>query len=792
MSETGTRGFTPDPALPGKAAKAPPPARKTVFDDDDAKPAFDSTKFKIEIDDDGALTMTMPNTKAKKKRAPKRMAADDFNRNIAEDIDPTALQSLASYLLEGIDADIQDRSEWEQTVNLTARFLGIKLTDPTAEVSADGTVCKTVATCMLEAAMKMWGTSYAELLPADGPVKAKRVDAIKPPPMPGGGITGAAPAPDEAEPGQEAQTEDEATRDDLADALESDLNWYLTTRDRGYYPDFSKMLMNRNLIGPAFREVYRCPIKKMPISRWIMAQDLIVQGDPADLTDGGRVTARKKVSQAQMRRMMMNGEYLDVGLVSPTGRTSETEMVIGESQGVNPTPSLPRDFDHEVYECYCQLGSGTAHDLFGSLEVLDCDETGEDVGYPLPYKVSIDVDSRTILSIRRHWKQGDDEHRVKRRFVKYGLIPAFGYYDWGLIHLVGNPTLAATMIQRAGVDAALFANFPAWAMGQTAASRGENTVFRPMPGQVQKVPLGGNAKITDVLMPWPYKDPSPQAMAMVQKLEGDVKSLAGIIDIPVGEGRIGNTPVGTIMSYIESVSMVPGAVHKADHIAQAEEFELLRELIADEPELLWRGNNSPARQWQVREEIMAPDISPRADPNTPSQIHRLLKIQGLISASAQPQFQADAQGPIANMREIWKRMCEVLYGTSADEYTHAPQPASAAPPPPPDPRVQAAQIKAQSEQDKIAGKMKTDQLEHEAKMAELALASGDKDADRQAANQREAMKVSTAHTKVGADMATAAIGHAQDEKAQAGQQAHEQQQALNAPLLAPDKGEPSP
>lgn len=774
------------PTTPAETAPAAPTPPKPIV---------------VETDDDGSVTLTIGTSTARRPRAAPK-PNEDFGRNLAEDMDDNTLGSLASYLMEGIESDEEDRTEWEETASKASKYMGVVLMDPASEVASDGTVCQAVATCMLEAAIKLWSTSYAELLPTGGPVKVERKDDGPTPKAPQMGHNG---GPDmDAEPGQDAQDQGDAAGDDLADALERDLNWYLTTGDPGYYPDFSAMLMGRNKIGVAFREVYRCPIKKKPISRWIMAQDLIVQGNPAELTEGGRVTARKKVRQSTMRRMMKSGEYLDLPLVAPTGETSKNEIVVGQIQGINPTPALPRDFQHMVFECYCELGTGTNHDLFGDMDLLNLDDQGVDVGFPLPYRVSIDKDSRTVLAIRRNWKQGDEEYKVKPRFVKYGFIPGDGFYDLGLIHIVGNPTLAATMIQRSSVDSALFANFPAWMQAQGPASRGESTVYRPNVGEVVKIPVTGNQKLSDVVMPFPYKPPSPEAMALAQKLEGDVKSLAGIVDLPVGEGRIGNTPVGTIMSYIESTTMVPGAVHKADHTAQAMEFELLRELIAEEPEVLTRGNKNPARQWQVTEELLSPNLAPKADPNTPSQIHRLLKVQGLIMLGGLPQFaMGDKDGPIINNRAIAKKAIEVLASQDSPEYMFPPQPPQAAPPPPPDPRIVAAQIKAQSQGASDQAKLQGDQLNHQGKLAELQVTSQDKEADRQAANQREAMKAGVTKTKVGADMVSDAIGHAHDEASsnadrqhaatqQQSQQAHEQQQQLTAPLLAPDKDSSSP
>lgn len=710
-----------------------------------------------------------------------KFGGDEFDRNLAEDLDEMDLASLASYLLEGIESDEGGRQQWEETANQAANYLGIKLNDPVSSPQSDGTVSQGVVTALLETAMKLWGTARAEMLPVAGPVKVERISTPKAVGDQVGGGTPPVAAPSgitsDSEPGQAPQTETDAAGDDLADALERDMNWYLTKGDRGYYPDTSKMLFHRAIIGIAFKEVFRCPLERKPISRWVMAQDLIVQGDPSHLEAAGRVTKRAKVSQSTMRRLQVMGHYLDMPLSHPTGITSNTELVIGETQGTTAQPMLPRDFDHTVYESCCELGSGTAHDLIGSLALLDQDETGEEPGYPLPYRVSIDVDSRQILAIRRNWKKGDTDHRIRPRFVKYGFIPGFGFYDLGLIHIVGNPTQAATMIQRSVVDAGLFANFPAWAMSQSAASRLENPIMRPGVGEVVKIPTTGQSKLSDNLMSWPYKEPSASSLAMLQKLEGDVRRLAGVVELPVGEGRLGNTPVGTIMSYIEAISQVPGAVHKDDHIAQQQEFELLRELIAEEPEVLTRGNKAPARKWQIRKELLAPDLIPRADPNTPSQIHRLTKIQGLVMLGGLPQFGlGDKEGPIVNQRAIFRRAAEVLSGGDAEEFMMPPQPPDEAPPPP-DPKVQAAQIKAEADQAKTQGHLQEKALDHQGKLTEIQAKAAQAEADRMSEDTRAAMQLAGMRLKAGHDAGMKAADHAHESWQNEADRQHERTQS---------------
>ena len=731
---------------------------------------------------------------------------DKFDRNLAEDMDDYDLNNLAHQLLQEIDSDELSRRDWEETANMTAAYLGVKLEDPTTSVSADGTVCKTVATCMLEAALKMWGVARAELLPVSGPVKVRQDAPPEPsdkqevegvgighnggPPMDASspGVAGgqqpqgpssqtgvAAPTGAAAPPGPPGgiaaqpppvQPMPSLDKDNLARSLEMDMNHYLTVVDRVYYPDTAKMLMQRDLIGIGFKKVYRDPLLRRPVSRFVKAQNLIINNNVSHLDESGRRTERIPTSQATMRRLMVAGHYRDIALVHPTASPSRTEQAVADTEGVAAVSIMPSDYEHTVYECYCELGTGTNQmQLPGSVGKLDRDETGKRPGYPLPYRVSLDKDSRAVLEIRRNWRKDDDDHRPRRRYVKFGLIPGFGYYDWGLIHIVGNPTQAATMIQRAMVDSSLFSNFPGGVYLQGAGTGNMNTIFRPNPGEWLPVKSGGATRIQDVFMPMPYKPPTPEVMALVEKLEGDVKRLSGVVEIPVGEGRLGNTPVGTIMSYIESVSQVPGAVHKDDHIAQQEEFQLLRELFAEDPAALVRGVRRPARKWQVAEEIMDPELVPAADPNTPSEVHRLLKVQGLVTLGGLPQFQG-----IADQRAIYKFATEALTGERAEEFV---MPQQAQPPAPPDPRIMAAQIKAQSDLQKAQMQQQTEGMQHQERMVELQQEGQERDADRQSAETRAAMSLEGQKVKAAHDTMNAAADRQHEAGQQAQQHAHE-------------------
>lgn len=743
-------------------------------EDQDGQPQTVAT---IIADDEGGIQIEVSHPGSDQEAEPDTGPDNDFNRNLALEMNDDALDAICQTILDGVDSDIQDRREWEETANVATKYLGIKLEDPATSVSADGTVSKAIATCMIEALVKIWANSRAELLPVSGPVKVRDDQTAlarkskKKKPQPGiGGAAGQAQAGGIA---AQPQAQDHPpSEDELAESLQSDLNHYLTQIDKEYYPDFSKMLLNRALVGLAFRKVFHDPLKRRPVSTWVKAQNLVVSNDCAHLEGAGRITEIIRMRQSTMRRMMVNKAYRDIPLVSPTGQVTQTELAVAEQEGVMATPPLPADFQHMVYETRTEIGSTASHSFIGDLSLLDKDENGTKPGYPLPYRVAIDVDSRAILEIRRDWKKGDPDHKRRRTYVKYGFIPGVGFYDSGLIHLVGNPTQAATMLQRAGVDASLFANFPGGIFLKGPASRQSSTVIRPNPGEFVGVDGNGATRAQDVFMPMPYKDPSPQSLALQQKFESDVRRLTGTIEIPVGEGRVGNTPVGTIMSYIEAISQVPSAIHKDDHITQQEEYSILRELLAECPGKLIEGNPTPARESYTAQELLSPDLVPAADPNTPSQVHRLMKVQARVTIGGLPQFQG-----IPNQRAIYEDAMIVL-GGDPDEFTQPPAPPQAQQPPP---QVIAAQIRATSQQQTDQAKMDIAETQATAKMQETQAEAEQRELDRQSDETKAAMTLRGKQLDHSHDATQGALDRAQDHVHHVDDQAQAAQQAAAQP-----------
>jgi hypothetical protein len=693
------------------------------------------------LNDDGSMTIV---DSAK----PKPRGAQTFDDNLADDEGMGALlPMIAQRLLDGIEADMQSRRDWEETAQKGADYLGIRLEEASSDVSSQSTVSRVHHTGLLKSVMKSWATSRAELLPVGGPVKV-RDDATTGDELPGD--------PDN-QIGRPA-----GQRNELADALEKDMNHYLTVVDKDYYPDFSRMLFSRALLGCQFRKIYRDPLLRRPVSRWTKGTDLIISNDATHLSGAGRITERIKMSQAMVRRLQKNKHWRDIELTQPTPQATSMDQKIGEVEGVRPIPTLPEDMPHTIYECYCELEAGR----------LKENETGHVPGYPLPYRVTIDKDSRVILEIRRNWKQGDEEYIARRRYVKYPFVPGLGFYDYGYIHLIGNPQRAATAIERQLIDAGSFASFPGGIMRKSAGTRQRTTEIRPGVGEFVVMDTG-DGPISDSVMPWPYKEPSATLAAMGQDLAGQIDSIAGTMEVPMSEGR--EVPVATMMAYVDAISRVPSAIHKDDHMAQQEEYELLKELFEEDPEALSKFSKRPSRKWQIAQEIADQDLVPGSDPNIPSQIHRIMQTQALIQMAQLPIFQG-----IANPRALWDMATRTLGVQDNATITSPPAPPQQAPP---DPKMIAEMAKAKQAQQDGQIKIAEIQAQGQQKQQQQAIESADREADRQSEDARSEMEQQTEALKAKAQIIThigsLAQKHQQHTDEMAGDDADRQQQAIS-------------
>ena len=718
----------------------------TFGPDDEDEPYEELTE-----NDDGSITVNDP--------PPKKNSSSGHDANLALSMDEVDLDIIASDLLQAIEEDLRSRKDWEDTFNKGIDLLGLKIEAPSSDVSGGGgNISKAKDPLLLEAVLRYQSNFNAEMLPANGPVKV-RDDKVQAPPEPGAsdGIspaspTGAAAAPGmghnggppldtpEPIPGMAAggvpptpmsapmappmggfaptppmppaaperppmggsapppappptQT-DGWTRSSLAEAFQKNFNYYLTVSDKAYYPDTDRMSFSQALGGCAFKKVYRDPIERRPISRFVMANHLIVSNGTSSLHDAKRIThAIPNMSFVTLKQMMEAGAYRDVDLSQPTSTPGPVDQKIAEVQGTQPRVDRPEDVDYTVYECYCYLNlKGFEHKK----------------NLPLPYRVTIEKDSRKVLEIRRNWKKSDKLCRPRRRFVKYPLFPGLGFYDYGFVHILGNTTRVLSAIESLMVDQGMFANFPGGLIDKMAA-RQETNQIRPGPGGFKPIDTGGRP-IQQVVMPMPYKDVSANLMALAKGIQDGGRKLASISELPLGEGRA-DVPVGTVIALIEQNTKLLSAVHKRNHAAQQEEFELLKELFAEDPQALTRALKDPEHRWTNAAEFEDVDLTPASDPNVSSHIMRIMKAQAVLTIMQQ------CPPGIMNIKEGIIRALRAIGEEDIDDLFLPPQPPQQGGLPPHAldamAKAQALQQKATSDQQSNQTKIILQQMENQ-------------------------------------------------------------------------------
>ncbi|MBM7047565.1 hypothetical protein [Rhizobium lusitanum] len=617
----------------------------------------------IEMDDGGVTIDFSPETPGKDKAG-----AKEHDANLAEYIDDSELSHIAEDLLLGIQQDDQSRTDWLETRAQGIRLLGLKMENPKSGVDSSVALegMSTVRhPLLLEAVLRFQANARGELLPSSGPVKV------------------------------EDKIDENGIQDELAEALEGDLNYYLTTTATEYYPDTDRLLFYVGFGGCGFKKVYNCPIRRRPVSESVDAKDLIVSDASTDLRNSRRVTHQITMKPSTLKRMQLAGAYRDISLgVANPSLPNAVDQEIANTQGIDPQIAMQEvDRDHTIYECYCEL------DIKG---FEDKDNKGP-TGLALPYRVVIDRDSRQVLEVRRNWREDDETKLAKIIFVKYSFVPGLGFYDIGLVHILGNTTNALTAAWREMLDAGMFANFPGFIYAKLAGRQNTNE-FRVPPGGGVGLETNGMS-LKDAIMPLPYGDIKPAFAQFIQNVAETGQRVGGTAELSIGEGKQ-DAPVGTTLALLEQATKIESAVHKRLHAAQAEEFQLLKECFRENPESFVRSVKG-SLDWNADKFVAALEdasIVPMADPNTPSHMHRLMKAQALV------QLDKAYEGKL-NSDEVLNRVITMLGYDDAQALMAPPQP------PQPNPLAMAKmaelslkskdqQIKAQGQQQELALKAK--------------------------------------------------------------------------------------
>ena len=626
---------------------------------------------------DGSITFSLDGSPIEKAADRKTGWFD----NLVDEIDQLELSRIAHDLMKGVEDDLQSRKEWIEDRAQGIKLLGLKVEIPGLAGAADGAPVEGMSRVrhplLLEAVLRFQANARAELLPTDGPVKIR-----------------------------EDNNNADLQSDQLANDLENDLNHYLTATAKEYYPDTDRMLLMLGFGGTAFKKIYFCPLRNRPVSETVDADDLIVNNSATDLSNAKRITHRIYMRPSIVKRMQILGVYREVDLSDPKMiKWDAAQREKMSQQGISAENFNADDRDREIYEIYCEL------DIRG----FEHRRKGKETGLEIPYRVTIDASTKEILSIVRNYDEDTkDLPEARQNFVKYTFVPGMGFYDLGLLHILGNTTNALTAAWREMLDAGMYANFPGFLYADTGARQNTNS-FRVPQGGGALVKTGG-MPINQAVMPLPYKDVGGGLMSLVDNIAQTGMRIGGTAEQAVGEGKQ-DAPVGTTIALIDQATKVLNSVHKRMHAAQAEEFQLLVQCFRDNPDSFWQSNKRPARKWDEETFLRAldqVDLVPQADPNTASQTQRLMKVVALKQIQAQNPSMYD---PIAIDTAALQAV-----GWSNPEQFMIPASAQGTPPPEMQQKMAELQIKKQDSDTKLMlakGKVGLDQARVQLDMAKM-------------------------------------------------------------------------
>ncbi len=561
-------------------------------------PNLDEKGNVIQIEhDDGSITISLDGRPLKDAEdGPPKGWFD----NLVEDISQDELNRIAEDLLRGVGEDINSRRDWIEERATGVKLLGLKIEIPGLQGGADGApvegMSKVRHPLLLEAVLRFQANARSELLPTDGPLKIRNDN-----------------------------NQSDFAEDQLANALERDLNHYLTAVATEYYPDTDRMLLMVGFGGTQFKKVYYCPLRNRPVSETVDADDLIVNNNATDLANAKRITHRIMMRPSTVKRMQILGVYLDADLGSARAPKLDTLQREEKSQQGVTAETTPDDYDREIYECYCELDiKGFEHKWKGKV-----------TGLEIPYRVTVDVSSRKVLSIVRNYNDTKRLPEPRENFVEYTFVPGMGFYGIGLLHILGNTTNAITAAWREMLDNGMYANFPGFLMAKSG-SRQNTNIFRVPPGGGAQIDTGG-LPISQAIMPLPYQTGGmPALMQLTDSMAQTGMRIGGTSEQQVGEGRA-DAPVGTTLAMIEQATKVMNAVHKRLHASQAREFKLLVECFREHPEAFWQRKGPSKTQWDEDTFLRAlrdVELTPQADPNTASHGQRVMKIMALKQLQA--------------------------------------------------------------------------------------------------------------------------------------------------------------
>ena len=540
---------------------------------------------------------------------------ESFGANLAEFIPENYLSQIAGDLIGDFESDVDSRKDWIQTYVDGLELLGLKIEERSEPWEG---ACGVYHPILAEAVVKFQSETMTSTFPASGPCKGEII-------------------------GKETQE----TKDSM-DRVVTDMNYELTDRMVEYRSEHERMLWGTGLSGNGFKKVYVDPRLDRQVSMYVPADDLVVPYGASSLASAERITHVMRKTENEMRSLQLAGFYRDIDLGEPASVLDEVEKKIAEKLGFRATT----DDRFKVLEMHVDL------DLMGYEHT---DEDGEPTGFALPYVVTIEKSSNRVLAIRRNWDPNDKTHQKRTHFVKYGYIPGFGFYDFGLIHILGSYAKSGTSILRQLVDAGSLANLPGGFKTRGLRVKGDDTPIAPGEFRDVDVPSG---TMKDNIMPLPYKEPSQTLAALMDKIIDEARRFASAGDLQASD-MSANAPVGTTLAILERQLKVISSIQARIHFSMKQEFKLLKEIIADYAPAEYSYDPSTGSRKARKSDYSMVNIIPVSDPNAATMSQKVVQYQAVLQLSqTAPQ--------LYNMPYLHRQMLEALGIKNAEKLVPMP------------------------------------------------------------------------------------------------------------------------
>jgi hypothetical protein len=527
----------------------------------------------------------------------------DFNDNLAEDMDEGMLAELAGDLIGEFDEDISSRKDWIQTYVDGLELLGMKVEDRTEPWPG---ACGVHHPLLAEAVVKFQAETMSETFPAQGPVRTQIIGK------------------------ETVEKKDAATR------VQEDMNYQLTDVMVEYRPEHERMLWGLGLAGNAFKKVYFDPSLGRQVSMYVTAEDVVVPYGASSLEVAERVTHVMRKTPNELKKLQASGFYRDVDLPDPINSMDEVEQKISEQLGFR----AETDDRYKLLEMHVDL----------VIEDDDYrDDTENDLEIALPYVITIDKETETVLSIRRNWNPDDKKKLKRNHFVHYSYVPGFGFYAFGLIHLIGAFAKSGTSLIRQLVDAGTLSNLPGGFKTKGLRVKGDDTPISPAEWRDVDVASG---TMRDNIMPLPYKEPSQVLYSLLGTIVDEGRRFAGMADMKVSD-MSAQAPVGTTLAILERTLKMMSAVQARVHYAMKREFQLLKGIIRDYTPDTYSYEPEEGGRRAKKSDYDNVEVIPVSDPNAATMAQKIVQYQAVIQlAQGAPQ--------IYDLPYLHRQMLEVL------------------------------------------------------------------------------------------------------------------------------------